>query len=155
MTAAEAIDYLAGPEPGKAGISNTVVEALRTEILNAVQAAKVAKAKEDEGAAAEQSGASTGMSGPEDDSEEAMRKWREYCAQAMAAAEKIDQGGDGAGEAAMPPLSTAAATPESSDPPLFKPRADPPAEAKAPAAGSGATSDAAPPPSGFDWGETF
>ena len=115
MTATEAIEFLAGPEPGKAGISDKVVDALRAEIVNASQAAK---AKVEEAAVAAPANAPTG---PEDDSEEAMRKWREYCAQALADAEKVDQAEELSIEVPTT-LAAAATSSEPDDVPLFKPR---------------------------------
>mmetsp|Transcript_62935 Transcript_62935/g.124375 ORF Transcript_62935/g.124375 Transcript_62935/m.124375 type:complete len:145 (-) Transcript_62935:81-515(-) len=129
MTAAEAIDYLAGPEPRKAGISVEVIEALRHEILNAVEAAKRAAAAEAERgsesstAQGDETPASTPqtatMTGPADDSAEEMRKWRAYCAQALAAAKQVGEQGS-TSQAVSPPLFK----PRVDGPPLFKPGAD-------------------------------
>lgn len=183
MTAADAIDYLAGPEPRKAGISDEVIEALRSEIVNAVAAAKRAAAKEAAAASEAEremsSSPDASIAGPADDSEEAMRRWREYCAQALAAAENAEQareqGAPGESEPSSVPGAAVAATEgpplfkprASDDPPLFKPRAAAPS---APSVGSGdvpgsgakdadtrgdgAKSDATP-PSGFEWGPSF
>lgn len=122
MTAADALDFLAGPEPGKAGISEDVVEGLRTEIAHALEAKKAAAGAEAAAAATSEAAESaTGteqaplaaLAGPEDDSEEAMRKWREYCAEALAAAEKLEAADGGAFN-------------EVDEVPLFKPRSSEP-----------------------------
>lgn len=107
MSVAEAIGYLSGPEPRKAGISDVVVAALRSEILAAVVEAKRTAAKRSSEEAITD--------------EEAIRKWREYCAQALAAAEKLDANAD----SGMEPAVTDA-TSQSGDPPLFKPLTDDP-----------------------------
>lgn len=170
MSAEDAIAYLSGPEPLKAGISAEVVDALRTQIVNAYEAAQRAAAKEakEKKAAAEAAqradassgeGASAAPTGPVDDSEEAMRKWRQYCAQALAAAEQAAavQG------SSVPPRTDADDVPlfkpRDDDVPLFKPKAAPPPTGASSMATDEAKSDdtpsAAPPPSGFEWGDAF
>jgi len=167
MTAAEALDYLAGPEPGKAGIPDDVAAALSAQILIGVEAAKnkkaAAKAEETEMAEQEQPASA---SGPASDSEEAMRKWREYCAAALAAAEKAEDDSDGASQTSKPNVTAQATVdhvaqlkPPAEDVPLFKPRIKAPAQTTlAPDANKLSTETdklVAPPPSGFTWGESL
>lgn len=114
MSVADALKYLSGPEPGKAGISDSVVEGLKQEIEDAVAAAKAEAEKDDAEAASGQAA----MTGPEDDSEEAMRRWRAYCAEALAAAEDVEAGVAPA-PASPPPPTSLDAVPKS-DVPLFK-----------------------------------
>lgn len=131
MSVADALKFLSGPEPGKAGISDSVIAGLKQEIEEAVAAAKAEANKEAaEAAEAAASGQAAPMTGPEDDSEEALRRWRAYCAEALAAAEEAEQ----AGVRAPAPSPTATPPPPpsssldavvartSSDVPLFKPR---------------------------------
>ena len=117
MTAAEAIAFLSSPEPQRAGISDAVVVALRTEIINAVEAAKRTAVKEEEEEAAAERGPAAAES-----SDQATRKWREYCAQALAAAEKVELA-DGTGDAMPQPLFEPV-----DDVPLFKARGEAPAK---------------------------
>ena len=159
MTAAEAVDYLAGPEPRQAGISAKVVAALRTEILNAVAAAKKA-AVETEGELVERtpSEAVPAMTGPEDNSSEALRRWRAYCAEALVAAEKVQ----GESDDAQQPTDLASIKSSVDDVPLFKPRSLP-TEAPQAQAETKASSDSDSSqstvnlnvPSGYEWGGTF
>lgn len=165
MTAAEALDYLAGPEPGKAGISEEVAAALRAQILIGVEAAKKAAANAKEMEMAEQEQPAS-ASGPADGSEEAMRKWREYCAEALAAAEKAEDDSDGASKTSKPNITAqttvdhvAQLKPPAEDVPLFKPQIKAPAQTTlAPDANKLSTETdelVAPPPSGFTWGESL
>jgi len=150
MTAMEAVEYLDGPEPRQAGISEKVVTALRTEILNAVEAAKKAAQETKGDAVAEEAPA---MAGPEDDSGEAMRKWRTYCAEALASAEKAQGKSD-----ALQPVDLASIRPSANDVPLFKPRSVPTEAQQAQAEAKGGTSDGTSTvtaPNGFLWGGTF
>ena len=136
MTVAEATEYLNGPEPAKAGISDTVVAALRTQILSAVADAKAAAAKEAAAAAgvaeavagesATPSGATqteTAAGAEEGGPDEAMRKWREYCAKQLADAEK-KEGGAATSATATAAGAGAAQAAEEMDIPLFKPRSE-------------------------------
>ena len=125
MSVADALTYLSGPEPRRAGISDTVVNGLKKEITDAAEAAKAEAAKDN----ADPASGAAAMSGPDGDSEEAMRKWREYCAEAIAAAEAVDQAAShDAEEVETPAANSPSTTPPSLDAvprgdiPLFKPR---------------------------------
>ena len=92
-----------------------------------------------------------------------MRKWREYCAQALSAAESVEQNAATTSEKLARLVEQNAATEKLA---LFKPRTSAPiktplisvdADAQVSSEG-GSSKDAepvAPPPSGFDWGQTF
>ena len=144
MTVAEAVEYLSGPEPKRAGISDEVAAALRTQIVDAAEAAKRTLA--------ENPATQPAMSGPEDDSAEALRKWREYCKQALASAEEMDRNGAVGIEPPADDFMSRLQAAATDDIPLFKPRVDAPGATVGDADGAPA---AASPPQGFEWGQTL
>lgn len=144
MTVAEAVEYLSGPEPKRAGISDEVAAALRTQIVDAAEAAKRTLA--------ENPATQPAMSGPEDDSAEALRKWREYCKQALASAEEMDRNGAVGIEPPADDFMSRLQAAATDDIPLFKPRVDAPGATVSDADGAPA---AASPPQGFEWGQTL
>lgn len=186
MSAAEAIEYLSGPEPRAAGISDTVAASLCAEIIKAVAVAKADAAKEATAAAKEAAAATKAAakqaavatkavaaepasSLPEEDvsEEEAMARWRAYTAEAMAAAQKLEQQQQEPSARQEEEEEVPLFKPKPDDVPLFKPRAAAKVEETAPPPAAPVGEDvgednetlpaAAPPPigGGFEWGETY
>ena len=145
MTVAEAVAYLSGPEPKRAGISDEVAAALCAQIVDAAEAAKRTLA----GNPATQ----PAMLGPEDDSAEALRTWREYCKQALETAEEMDRNGAVGIEPPADDFMSRLQAAATDDIPLFKPRVDAPGATVSDA--DGAPRPVASPPQGFEWGQTL
>ena len=140
MNVAEALEYLNGPEPRRAGISDEVVSGLKAEITSALEDAKRAAAqkqaatKPSSEVPSDAASSSSSLRGEqqfigaessEEASEQATREWREYCAEALAEAEKIETArGSISAPDAVTSLESLAAS-KADEPPLFKPRGKP------------------------------